>query len=155
MISLFTGSDTGGKLLVLYNEEKVTSLSGALLEACNRLDELASLDQDTFVTQPHLVASAKYHLIVAIEAAIDLANHLISMNRWRSPEDYADTFTVLEEQGILHSQFIARLQEMARFRNRLIHIYWRIDDTRIHSILQNDLGDIRKFLKLYLAALRC
>jgi len=140
--------------LVLYNEEKVTSLSGELLQACNRLDELARLDRDAFVSKPHLVASAKYHLIVATEAAIDLANHLISMNRWRSPEDYADTFTVLEEQGIFPSQFVTRLKKMARFRNRLIHIYWKIDDLQFHGIMQHDLGDIRKFLELYLAALR-
>ncbi|MCG7854742.1 MAG: DUF86 domain-containing protein [Methanoregulaceae archaeon] len=140
--------------MVLYNEEKVTSLSSELLQACDRLDELARLDQDAFIAQPHLVASAKYHLIVAIEAAIDLANHIISMNRWRSPEDYADTFRVLQEQGLLNPEFVKSLQEMARFRNRLIHIYWKIDDLRIYEILKSDVGDVRKFLDVFLSALR-
>jgi len=36
---------------------------------------------------------------------------------------------------------------MARFRNRLVHIYWDIDNREIHKIIQTRLHDIRRFLK--------
>ncbi|MDD2474122.1 MULTISPECIES: type VII toxin-antitoxin system HepT family RNase toxin [unclassified Methanoculleus] len=89
------------------------------------------MPKEVVVRDPHLVASAKYHLIIGIEAAIDLANHLIARNRWRAPEDYADTFRIMEERGIVDAEFAERLQRMARFRNRLIHIYWDINDETI------------------------
>ncbi|WP_292364288.1 MULTISPECIES: type VII toxin-antitoxin system HepT family RNase toxin [unclassified Methanoculleus] len=101
-----------------------------------------------------LVASAKYHLIVGIEAAIDLANHVIAKNRWRAPEDYADTFRIMEEHGFFDTEFSAGLQGMARFRNRLIHIYRDIDNETIYNLLQEDIRDIERFLTDYLRTLQ-
>ena len=37
--------------------------------------------------------------------------------------------------------------QMARFRNRLVHIYWDIDDTEMYRIIQTRLQDIRRFLR--------
>jgi len=67
------------------------------------------VQKDALVSDPHLIASAKYHLIVGIEAAIDLANHLIAKNRWRAPEDYADTFRIMEEHNVVDAELSARL----------------------------------------------
>lgn len=39
------------------------------------------------------------------------------------------------------------LQDMARFRNLLIHQYWGIDYQRIHQILQTHLVDFRHFVR--------
>ena len=86
-------------------------------------------------------------MIVGIEAAIDLCNHLISMNKFRQPEGYADTFKVMEEEGIIESEFADRLQMMARFRNRLVHIYWKIDDEYIYKILNEDIDDLGKLVE--------
>lgn len=33
-------------------------------------------------------------------------------------------------------------------------VYWKIDDTRVCSIMKHDIGDSRKFLDAYLATLR-
>jgi len=140
--------------LVSYDEEKVTALSSELVQACERLQELSRMPREVFTKDPHLVASAKYHLIVGIEATIDLANHVIAKNRWRIPEDYADTFRIMEEHGFFNEEFAKRLQTMARFRNRLIHIYWDIDNDRIYDLLIEDVCDIERFLTEYIRALQ-
>jgi len=36
---------------------------------------------------------------------------------------------------------------MIRFRNRLVHIYWDIDDNEMFRILREHLADIPHFLK--------
>ncbi len=36
---------------------------------------------------------------------------------------------------------------MARFRNRLVHIYWDVNISELYEILQSRLPDIRRFLK--------
>jgi uncharacterized protein YutE (UPF0331/DUF86 family) len=36
------------------------------------------------------MASAKYNFIIALEAAIHLGSHIISLNDFRAPEDYTD-----------------------------------------------------------------
>ncbi|NJE30318.1 DUF86 domain-containing protein [Thermococcus sp. 18S1] len=129
-----------------YDTEKVTRL---MVEARNALDalyELAKLPREEFLGSRHYVSSAKYNLLVAIEACIDIAYHLISKNRMRLPRDYADSFRVLHENGILNEELTRRLILMSRFRNRLVHIYWDVDDEVIYSIINENLEDIEEFL---------
>jgi uncharacterized protein YutE (UPF0331/DUF86 family) len=74
-----------------YNADKIRKLSSELQVALERLQELSELSKQEFLADFHKIASAKYLLIVSIEAAIDLCNHIISTNRYRTPDDYADT----------------------------------------------------------------
>ena len=86
-------------------------------------------------------------MIVAIEGAVDLCNHVISKNGFRTPEDYTDTFMVMKEKGAFDERFTSSLIQMVRFRNRLVHIYWDVDDAELYRIIQTNLQDIRQFLK--------
>jgi len=88
------------------NEDKVRKLCHELKKALTRLKALASLPQEEFVNDPDKVGSAKYHFIVAIEAAIDLCNHIITKNNYRPPEDYSDTFRVMGEAKIFDGAFV-------------------------------------------------
>lgn len=65
----------------------------------------------------------------------------------RPPEDYADTFRVMQEAGVFDEEFTVRLIQMAKFRNRLVHIYWEVDEDLLFNFLQNNLGDLRNALK--------
>lgn len=129
------------------NPDKVGRLAGELLKALGRLRALAALPEDRFLADPDKVGSAKYHFILAIEAAIDLANHAIAEKRLRSPEDYADSFRVLGEVGLFDPDFTQTLVRMARFRNRLVHFYWDVDDREVRRILTERLGDLERFLR--------
>ena len=132
---------------MVFNADKVRKVASEMLTALERLEELRRLPEVEFTADPHMVSSAKYNLIVAIEGAIDLCNHVISKNGFRTPEDYADTFRVLEERGAFDADFTNALIQMARFRNRLVHIYWDIDDTELYRIVSTRLDDIRRFLR--------
>jgi uncharacterized protein YutE (UPF0331/DUF86 family) len=127
----------------------VRKITSEVLSALQRLEDLRKLSEEEFAADPHKVASAKYNLIVAIEGAVDLSNHIISKNGFRTPEDYADTFRVMEEKGVFDAEFTDSLIQMARFRNRLGHIYWDIDDVEIYRIIQTRLQDIKQFLKKF------
>jgi uncharacterized protein YutE (UPF0331/DUF86 family) len=35
---------------------------------------------------------------------------------------------------------------MAKLRNRLVHLYWEVDENQVHDISQNKLGDFKRFL---------
>jgi len=132
---------------VRFDEDTIRRLSSELVSALDRLRELAALPQDAFLADPHKIASAKYNFILAIEAAVDMGSHLISKNRWRTPEDYADTFRVLGEKGVFEVPFVQELVKMARFRNRLVHLYWEVDDREVYRILTTRLGELERFLK--------
>jgi len=140
-------------LALKFDKEKITRLSSEIFNAIKRLKELAELPKDDFLTNPHLVASAKYFLVASIEGYLDMCYHLISKNRFRVPEDYADTFRVMGEEGIFDKEFVNRLVEMAKFRNRLVHIYWDVDDKMVYEILRKDIQDIEEFIEKFMKAL--
>ncbi|MFW6130853.1 MAG: type VII toxin-antitoxin system HepT family RNase toxin [Atribacterota bacterium] len=129
-----------------FDRDKIRSLSSEISIALERLQGLSEMSKQDFLNDPYKIASAKYFLIVTIEGAIDLCNHVISKNRFRAPEDYADTFRVIGEKSTFPKDFVDKLIEMARFRNRLVHIYWNVDDELLYNILQEDIKDIEEFL---------
>ncbi len=91
------------------------------------LTDIETLSEAKFIADPHKISSAKYNFIVTIGSIIDIYNHLISKNGFRVPEDYADTFKVMAENRLLPMKFTESLIKMARFRNRLLHLYWEVN----------------------------
>jgi len=130
----------------LFDQEKMIKLVSELRKSVARLRELSKLSKDQFLGDPDKIGSSKYHFIVAIESSIDICNHLISRNGFRVSEDYGDTFTVMGEVGALDMDFADELKKMAKFRNRLVHLYWEVDNLQLHEIIQSRLNDFKKFL---------
>jgi uncharacterized protein YutE (UPF0331/DUF86 family) len=64
-------------------------------------------------------------LHILIEACIDLAQHIIADEKLREPESYRGTFAILAENGILRHNDLENFENMASFRNLLVH-YSRI-----------------------------
>lgn len=133
--------------MLKFNPDKIKKLTSEILQALERLEDLRNLSEEDFLSDPHKIGSAKYNLIVAIEGMIDLCNHIIAKNNYRAPEDYADTFRVLAERGAFDQEYTDTLIQMARFRNRLVHIYWEVDDNELYRIIQSRLEDIHVFLR--------
>jgi len=75
-----------------------------------------------------------------------MCNRVIARNGFRVPEDYADTFGVMAEAGAFNGEFAKQLKAMAKFRNRLVHLYWEVDDKQVYEILTNRLDDFKMFL---------
>jgi uncharacterized protein YutE (UPF0331/DUF86 family) len=116
-----------------------------IAEEVQHLARLATLGEERLLADPDLVAAVKYRFLVAIEAAIDCCHHVISSEGLRAPSDFADAFGVLAETGLLPTDLVPRLQDMARFRNLLVHGYARVDDRRVVEILTSRLADLREF----------
>jgi len=53
---------------------------------------------------------------------------------------------VLGEVGAFSKEAVEVFKEMARFRNRLVHIYWKVEPDQVYEILQSRLGDFKLFL---------
>jgi uncharacterized protein YutE (UPF0331/DUF86 family) len=129
------------------NLDRVRDLAGHLRDAVRQLRALAGPSVDSFAADPRTANAAKYLLIIACEAALDICNHVASRRAGRSPEDYADCMIVLAELGALSTELAQRLARMARFRNLLVHLYARVDDTEVHRIIRDDLADFDEYLE--------
>jgi len=50
-----------------------------------------------------------------------------------------------EEEGLISPELVQRLRQMAKFRNRLVHLYGEIDNAYVYKFIKEDLKDIEKF----------
>ena len=132
----------------MISTDKLTRKLIQLDEYLEILKKLSETPENEFLYDKILVGSAKYYLQVSIECCLDIANHIIAAERFRAPEDYADSFAVLWEQGIYQVGFSQKLMQMAKFRNRLVHLYGEIDNTYVYRFINEDLADIRAYRKI-------
>ncbi len=95
-------------------------------------------DQDT-------LDIACYRLLVAVEAALALCYHISARRLHRIPEEYAECFRLLSDAGIIPASLGEPFQQMARFRNPLVHMYWKIDYGQVYEIIRRNLPDLRAF----------
>ena len=128
--------------------EKITDKFEQLDEFLRLLKEIKRNALASFLKDKLLIGGAKYYLQVSIECCLDIANHIIAAKGFRAPRDYADSFKVLEEQHVLDEELGMKLRQMAKFRNRLVHLYGEIDDAYVYTFITHDIKDILEFKKV-------
>jgi uncharacterized protein YutE (UPF0331/DUF86 family) len=123
-------------------------------ESLRKLRSLSQLSEDEFLSHYEKIDTSKYNFIVAIEAIIDICNRIISKRELGFPQDYSDVIKLMSQEGVLEGDLVGRLVEMVKFRNMLVHLYWKIENDRLYKYLKENLGDfeafkeaIRKYLK--------
>lgn len=127
---------------------------GALEDNLAFLVELAERKKEAFVSNRESCYSAAYALMVCIGAVSGIAAHLVATTTKGKPSGMADSFERLHQEGIVKSQgLVANLTEMSRFRNLIVHRYWKVDYEMVYEILQNHLVDFRFFAQEILSYL--
>jgi uncharacterized protein YutE (UPF0331/DUF86 family) len=122
-------------------------------QSLRRLASIREAGREAFLADADARDIACYRLLVAIEAALALCYH-VSARRLRSvPEDYAGCFETLATGGVIPEDLSTRLQQMARFRNVLVHVYWTLDYGRVFDVVEHDLDDLRLFSQAVAALL--
>lgn len=86
--------------------------------------------------------SAAYALIMAIEGAAAIAAHILANEGYSPPASVAEGYESLAKADIIKdAQLCSRLVAMARFRNLLVHRYWKIDYDLVYQVLTDSLSD--------------
>ncbi|WP_089943767.1 type VII toxin-antitoxin system HepT family RNase toxin [Candidatus Entotheonella palauensis] len=111
------------------------------------LAQLAELDTGPFVNDPIVLGAAKYYLQSAVEAMLDMANHIMARRGFGTFETHAKTFDILTDHGLLRREYLDTYKQMIGLRNRLVHVYDDIDPAILHRILVQDLDDFDRFIE--------
>ncbi len=119
---------------------------GEIRDSISKLRRYSDVPVEEFLIDEIVVAASKYTLLTAIEAAISICNHLAARMLNKSPDTYAECFTILASGGLITNELADRLAAMAGFRNLLVHVYDQIDDGRVWEILRSDLRDLEEYV---------
>lgn len=135
---------------ILLIQKKLSELD----EYLKQIKEYRDISISSYKKQWKIQRVVERTLHLMIETCIDIANHIISDQGLRPPTSYADTFLVLEEEGIIKKALGVRLQKMAKFRNIIVHHYDEIQPELVISILRKNLKDFELFKKAILHFLK-
>ncbi len=127
------------------NPDLLRSRCAEIEDSLNRLEEFRSVRREAFVANRDMLDIACYRLLTAMEAALAICFHVSAKHLHQVPEEYAGCFEVLQQAGILPADLAERLQHMARFRNLLVHVYWKVDYEQVYDLIQDRLVDLRAF----------
>jgi uncharacterized protein YutE (UPF0331/DUF86 family) len=81
----------------------------------------------------------------AIEATIDIAAHLVAIQKLGQTENSAELFFLLAKKEIIDKDLSERLTKAVGFRNIIVHEYTAIDYKLAYSNLDEKLKDLREF----------
>ena len=111
------------------------------------LKEYADQDENNFLSNKEAIRSARYALVVMIEASVNIANHLCARLLNSSPGSYADCFLLLGNNEIIPVELSLKLAKMAGFRNLLVHGYAKVDNRKMLEIMRVNNVDVERWLK--------
>lgn len=117
----------------------------ALVETCvadlRRLARPAEIAHD--VREERFVERT---LQMAIQAALDVASHIVSDRRLGEPRTNRELFDLLEHDGWLAASLGDTLRNMVGFRNVLVHGYDSVDLAVVRDVVEHRLDDLLGFV---------
>ncbi len=88
----------------------------------------------------------EHTLQLAIQAALDVGSHIVSDERLGEPETSRDVFRLLGRAAYVPAKLLGRLEQMAGFRNVVVHLYQEVDLGIVRDVVENRLGDLLEFV---------
>lgn len=113
------------------------------------LETLASYSESEFLASPERYGSAERFLQLAIEATIDIGNHIVADLQLGQVEVSRDVAYLLADAGKISPQLRETWIRMIGFRNILVHDYLDIDRHIVYEVLQNHLDDLRLLMQTF------
>jgi uncharacterized protein YutE (UPF0331/DUF86 family) len=127
----------------MVDETRVLRLLRSLTDTLDALRAEQSAD-GLRRADPMWLRGIKYAFVVAVENAVDIAQHLCSSEQWGPPSDNGDTMRILGEHGVLDAPLARAMRSAVGFRNVLVHGYVEVDDEVVLDQLA-DLSDLEAF----------
>ena len=125
-----------------------------LSEYIDALRNAQDITWDKYETSNRDRAFVERYLHIALQTVFDIASHIISYQKWKEPETNRESFEILASNGVLPDEKITDFQNMASFRNLLVHHYEKVDNEVVFGIFKNRLGDFDLFREYILEYLK-
>lgn len=87
----------------------------------------------------------------AIQSSVDIAAHICSHKNFRTPNDMADSFLVLNENKIIDESLSLQLRKAVGLRNVLVHEYSGIDWTIVYTVAYQKIDVFKNYIAIILS----
>ena len=88
----------------------------------------------------------EHTLQMAIQAALDVASHIVSDERLGEPRTNRELFALLRQGGWIADELAPHLERMVGFWNVLVHGYAAVDPRIVKDVVEHHLGELLGFV---------
>jgi len=125
--------------------EKINEIQNYL----NELMEMAPNTVEDYESSKIVRAACERYFEKVVEAVTDLAFIVITLKKFRVPEDDIDSFKIMEENGIIDNELYKALKDAKGMRNFITHQYGKINDKLVYEAITEELEkDVREFISI-------
>ena len=114
-------------------------------ENLGNLERLSRFSYDEFTAEFWYLGSAVHLLQTSIEALVDISRYVIRSLGLPPADSYRQVPVVLADAGYLDQTSTAIYDKMMRFRNLVVHHYYRVNPEDIYNILIENLSDLQNW----------
>jgi uncharacterized protein YutE (UPF0331/DUF86 family) len=86
-----------------------------------------------------------FNLMLAVQACLDIASHLISDEGWAVAVTLGESFRRLAEHGVISVATATALNRAVALRNIVAHGYSNVEPALIHAAATNGPADLERF----------
>lgn len=123
----------------------------ATIERCvGRVREEYAKDPATFTSDHTRHDAAILNIQRACEAALDMGQHVIRVERLGVPQSSRDVFTLLHAAGWIDAALSNVMKRMVGFRNIAVHDYQALQSAITVAVVENHLDDFLVFSRAIL-----
>lgn len=117
-------------------------------DALEVLQDIKSIPREDFTDdQSQDFAVAEHHFRRALEATLSCGAHLLSRIPKGKIISYKSIAPQLRDFGVVSKGLAEKVVNLARYRNRLVHFYYRVSREELYEVLQKNLPDLEQFIK--------
>ena len=133
-------TDTGN-----MNKQDVQISFDTIDDNLEKLETLRGLSHDEFMADFRNIDATVRILQTSIQALADISRYVIRSLGLPSADAYRQVPVVLADAGYFDQTATAIYDKMVRFRNLVVHHYYRVDPEEIYNILTENLSDLQKW----------
>ena len=129
------------------DQEKIRQKLHFIRENLVHLEQFKGMEAVNLKSDHIKEAAAIRMLQVVIEAVLDICSHVISREGWGLPKSYLETVELAVQNGLIPREMAQKYKNMAKFRNRVVHLYDKVDTEELTEIINSHLDDFKPFIR--------
>lgn len=131
----------------MLNKKILLSQAAEIRKSLRRLQSFAKLSYSEFHANSDHFSIAEHHVRKSLEIFFDMGRHIIAREFSEKPADYQDVLKILRQNRVISNRLFKNMENFARFRNRLVHLYWQVSEKEIHEFIKTKAVYLERFCR--------
>lgn len=137
----------GGTGTLVVSKDLVTAKLAELAERAARVRSKCPSDAARLSADADALDIVSFNLMLVVQLCADIASHIIADEEWAPPKSIAESFSRIEERGVISAATGDSLRRAVGLRNVVAHGYGHVDATMVFAAAIAGLADLDRFAR--------